>query len=219
MRSRRPATRRNSDGDQNNEDSFNLDTDENPDDERRGSPAPADITAGYSLADGAGGSTTATGASTTAAKLDADDNGTPTEPSTQEGASSPPRATPEVSMGMVQDLAEALYETFSRRRQGSSPPRSMPGVQTGSPTSYATGMGPHYGPSTAEQALQGYSSGADKASAGRTAISMLQESVKLSKRINLISSLPSKEMPLKGRILGVRFEQLEQHVSTLARPT
>ena len=106
-------------------------------------------------------------------------------------------------MGMVQEFAEALYETLSRRRQGSSPPRSMPGVQTGSPTSYATGMGPHYGPSTAEQALQGYSSGAAKASAGRTAISMLQESVKLSKRINLISSLPSKEMPLKGRILGV----------------
>ena len=89
MRSRRPATRRSSDGDQDNEDSFNLDTDENPDDERRGSPAPVGITAGYSLADGSGGSTTATGASTTAAKLGADDNGPPTEPPTQPGPATP----------------------------------------------------------------------------------------------------------------------------------
>ena len=160
MRSRRPATRRSSDGDQDNEDSFNLDTDENPDDERRGSPAPVGITAGYSLADGSGGSTTATGASTTAARLGADDNGPPTEPSAPEGAPTPARTTPELSMGMMQDFAEALLQTLSRRQQGSSPPRSVPGVQDSSPTSYPTGSEPAFGvgtPNSAEYALQGLS--------------------------------------------------------------
>ena len=101
MRSRRPATRRNSDGDQNGEDSFNLDTDENLDEDRRGSPAPVNITAGNSLADGSDGSMTATGASTTAARLNADDNGPPTEPRTREGASTPVQTTSELDMNIL----------------------------------------------------------------------------------------------------------------------
>ena len=142
MRSRRPATRRSSDGDQDNEDSFNLDTHENPDDERRGSPAPVGITAGYSLADGSGGSTTATGASTTATRLGADDNGPPTEPPTQPGPATPSSDAQNAEISLINRLAEAMVYTLRRQPATGGQPSGATGLPQGSPTSYPTGSEP-----------------------------------------------------------------------------